>query len=150
MQTTTQISACDVVIRLDTDVDFTLADISGSSNSVTLNRLTQVSDAIRSFGSDFPIRQACGRDADITLRAIYSEDEAEAKQLLNDWYENHNQDRRTLQVDVPNSDPGSDRYTFEVYLASLNMSLESGTPGPVLLEASLKPSGTFTWAEIGS
>ncbi len=127
-----------------------LSDISGSSNSVTMNRLTQVSDAIRSFGSDFPIRQACGRDADITLKVIYSTSQLEAKQCLNDWYENHNTDLRTLQVDLPDGLPGSDRYTFQVFLATLNMGIEAGTPNPILVEASLKPSGTFTCAVIAS
>jgi hypothetical protein len=128
-----------------------LADISGSSNSVTLNRMTQVSDAIRTFGgTDFPIRQACGRDAEITLKVIYSMSQIESKQILNDWYENHHTDRRTLQVFMPDALPGSDKYEFEVYLERLNVSVESGTPAPIMIEATLKPSGTFTWSVVAS
>ena len=150
-QTVTQISGCDVVIKLETDVPFQMMDISGSSNSVTINRTTQVSDAIRTFGgTDFPVRQACGRDAEITLRVIYSTAEVEAKQILNDWYENHHGDRRNIEIYLPDNSAGSDKYAFDVYLASLNMSVDSGTPNPIMIEAALRPSGTFTWSLVAS
>jgi len=148
-QTTSAINACDAVIKLDNGAG-NLADISGSSNSITLNRLTQVSDAFYSFGGRFPIRKACGKDADITLRVVYSGDDAEALYILNDWYENHNTDARSLRVEIPDGDPGGDRYDFEVLLGTLNMDATSGEPNPILVEASLRPTGTFTWSVIGS
>lgn len=148
-QSTTQINACDVVIKLDNDGGV-LQDISGSTNTININRLNRVGDGVRTFGSRFPLRAACGKDAEITMRAVYSGNELEAKQLLNEWYENHNDEARTLQVDIPDSDPGGDRYTFEVLLENLRIDVEAGNPDPVGIEANMKPTGTFTWAEIGS
>lgn len=148
-QSTTQVNACDVVVKIDNAAG-NLQDISGSSNQVSFDLQNKVGDGIRTFGTDFPLRAVCGRDAAISMRAVYSGDEGEAKQLLMDWYFNHNKDARTLVIDIPDSDPGGDRYTFEAYLEHVNVPVEAGNPDPILLEASFKPTGTYTWAEIGS
>ncbi len=148
-QTSTAITACDVVAKLDNDAGV-LVDISGASNRISIRRTTRVSGGTYTFGSAFPVRKACGKDAEITFRAVYTEDEAEARHLLEEWYENHYSQARTLQVDVPDGDAGSQRYSFEVLLESLNFDAEAGSAEPVLMEAVLRPTGTFTWAEVGS
>ncbi len=148
-QTTTGINACDAVIKLDNDSGV-LVDISGVSNNVQMNRVNRVSDGTRTLGTDYPFRLVCGKDANITLRIVYSTEEAEAMQLLNDWYENHNTDARTLQIDVPDGNPGSDRYSFEVLLSELPIPIDAEEAGPIMVEVTLLPTGTFSWAQIGS
>lgn len=148
-QTTSQVNSCDSTLKLD-DEGGNLQDISGSSNAVTIERLQKVGDGLRTFGNDFSVRAACGRDANITLRAVYSQADSEATFLLNDWYHNHPKTLRTFIADIPDSLPGSDRYTFEVLLESLRFDDESGNPDPILIEAAFKPSGTFTWSVVSS
>ncbi len=148
-QTTSQVNACNAVLKLDNS-EGNLADISGSSNRVSITLTNIVSEPVRTFGSQFGIRTVCGKDSSITLRVVYSEDESEAKQVLLDWYQNHNQDSRTFQVDNPDSEAGSDRFTFECKLGEMTMDLDPSEPGPTMIEAQLRPTGTFSWAEIGS
>ncbi len=147
--TTSGINACDVVVRIDPDVGF-LQDISGESNSVDINLETKVSDGVRVFGDPFPIRKACGKDASIKIRVVYSEDGAEAMHLFEGWYQDHYADTRTVQIDVPDSDVGSDRYTFECFLVRLPIPLKTDDPGIVMVEIDLLPTGTFSIAEISS
>ncbi len=148
-QTTTQINGCDAVLKIDNAAG-NLADISGSSNSISIERLNQVGDGVRTFGSRFKVRAACGKDANISVKILYTADGAEALALLNDWYENHNEDSRSLRLDMPDSDPGSDRYDFEVFIESFRFDVEAGNSDPILCEVAFKPTGTFTCAEIGS
>lgn len=148
-QTTSQISSCDTTIKLD-DENGILNDITGSSNSVSIERLQNVGDGLKTFGTDFPVRQACGRDANISLRVVYSQADNEALYILNDWYHNHKGTSRSFQVDVPDSNPGSDRYAFEVFLQSLRFDDEAGSADPIMVEVALRPTGTFTWTVVGS
>lgn len=148
-QSTTQINSCDSVIKLDNGAG-NLADISGSSNAVTLNRLVEIGDGVRTFGEAYKLRAACGKDAEITMKIVYSGDDAEALFILNDWYENSHETPRTLQVDIPDSDPGGDRYTFEVFLEKLSFDDNAGSADPILVDVSFKPTGAFSWVVIGS
>jgi len=148
-QSISQVNGCDLVVKLDNGSGIPI-DISGSSNSVNTERLVEVGSGVKTFGSSFPIRAACGKDANISLKAVYSGDDAEATFMLNDWYENHHKDHRTLQVDCPDSLPGSDRYIFEVFLTSLKIDYMAGQADPILVEATFKPTGTFSWAVVAS
>jgi hypothetical protein len=146
-QTTSQVNACDVVIKLD-DVNGELDDISGSSNECSMD-LTNDLGVLTTFGVRFPVRQECKSDATINLKIIYSMDETEALSILRGWYFT-TRGHRTIQIDVPDGDVGGDRYTFECFLESLGIPLKSDDPNPILVEAVLKPTGTFTCSEIGS
>lgn len=148
-QTTTQVNSCDTTVKID-DENGVLIDVTGSSSAVDAEFVQNVGEGLRTFGTDWPVRQACGRDGTFTWRAVYSLDNAEAKYILNDWFFNHPKTRRTFQMDVPDSNPGSDRYSFECYLATLRFSDEAGSPDPIMMEATLRPSGAVSWTSIGS
>lgn len=148
-QSTTAINGCDGVIKIDNDAGVPV-DVSGSANSVGMERSVRISDGVFTFGTDQPIRKTCGKDAAISLKIVYTTEEAEALQLLNDWYENHHKDARSVVIELPDSNPGSDRYTYECLLEKLNIEVEAGSPDPILVDVDLKPTGTFTWANIGS
>jgi len=148
-QTTAAINACDVVVKLDNDGNpQTLVDISGSSNQVTMN-LTNALGVLHMFGSRWPIRLECKSDAEITLRAVYSEVDAEAVRQLLRWYFT-DRGHKTLTVDVPDGSAGGDKYTFEVFLASLSIPLDGADANPVLVEAVMQPTGEFTLTAIAS
>lgn len=146
-QTTTAINFCDAVIKLDNQGGG-LVDISGSSNDVTMDLQNKLGEAF-TYSSKFPVRKECKKDATINLKVVYSQADQEAMDLLLDWYYN-TFGSKTITVDTPNSDPGGDRFTFEVFLESLNMPGKSDDANPTLCTAVLKPTGSFTRAIIGS
>ena len=148
-QTTTAINGCDGVIKVDNDAG-NLQDISGSSNQITIERLLRTSDDVYTFSTDYPLTLTCGKKATVTIRIVYSTDELEGMQLFNEWYENHATTKRTVQIDLPDSTAGSDRYTFECLIERFTFSTEAGDANPIMAEIVLKPSGTFTWAQVGS
>lgn len=148
-QTTSQVNSCDTTVKID-DENGVLQDVTGSSSAVDPEFLQRVGDGLRTFGTDWPVRAACGRDGTFTWRAVYSQDASEAKYILMDWFFNHSKTSRTFQVDVPDSNPGSDRYAMECFLESLRFSDESGNPDPIMVEAVLRPTGAISWTPITS
>ncbi len=148
-QTTTNITACDAVMKLETQPEGTLLDISGSMNSVTM-RFLQPTGQLRTFGSRFYVRGQCGQDAELSARAVYSEDDSEAINILRDWYFNHPGTLRKFQVFLPDASAGSDKYEFSTLLVDLEIPAESGNADPVLCAFTLSPSGTFSWSKVAS
>jgi hypothetical protein len=145
--TTTSLNACDAVIKLDNTAG-NLADISGSSNEVTMD-LTNDLGKVTAFGGRFPLRKECKSDATINLKAVYSGDDAEALLILMKWYFT-DRGSRTITISIPDDSPGADLYTFEVFLESLNVPAKSDDPNPILVSAVMKPTGTYTWTTVGS
>jgi hypothetical protein len=143
------VNGCDTTVELD-DENGNLQDVTGSSSGVDQEFIQNVGDGLRTFGTDFKVRAACGRDGTVTWRAVYSQADSEALYMLNDWYFNHPKTVRTFRVSIPDKLPGSDQYTFEMLLASLRIPDESGNPDPILVEASLIPTGIFGWSVIAS
>lgn len=147
-QTNSQINACDAVIKLQT-VSGNLMDISGSSNEVSMD-LTNDVGQLTTFQARFPVRSSCKSDATINLRVIYTMSQAEAMQILKDWYFNHHGTIRRIQIYLPDDDAGSDMYQFDVILASLNIPVQSSDANPILVSAVLNPSGAFTLSTVAS
>ncbi len=146
-QTTTQVNGCDVVVNLDNTAG-TLTDISGSSNEVSMDFNNNLGE-FRTFGSTWPVRMMCGADATISFNAVYSLAASEAKDILMDWFFT-DRDLRTIQVDIPDSSVGSDRYTFQVLLETLNVPVAADEAAPILIAATMRPSGEVTYAAIAS
>jgi len=145
--TTSQVNACDVVVQLDNGAGV-LADISGSSNEVSMDFTNQLGQ-LSVFGADFYVRQECKRDASISLSLVYTQDDAEAMNILLDWYF-ATRGQKSLRVEIPNGDPGGDRFDFEVFLESFPVPVQSDDANPILVAAVLKPTGTFSRSVIGS
>jgi len=124
-------------------------DISGSSNRLNMDLMSNIG-ATRSFGTIFPVRLVCGKDATITLRAIYSEGNSEAMEILKDWYENHYADSRELTVSLPDGTAGSDRYRFQVLLERLPIPADVEDPAAILVEVTLLPTGEFHISSVAS
>lgn len=146
-QTTTAVNACDVVVNLDNTAG-TLVDISGSSNEVSMDFNNSLGE-FRTFGTEWPVRMQCGADATISFNAIYSTTASEAVDILKDWFFT-DRDSRTIRVDIPDSSVGSDRYTFEVYLETMSVPVAVEEPAPILVSATMKPTGEVTLSTIAS
>jgi hypothetical protein len=147
-QTTTAVNACDVVVSLDDDAG-TLDDISGSSNQVSMSMSRQVAETF-TFDGDWAIKKGCKKAVTISLQAVYSVTDSEATNVLVDWYFNSAGTSRTIQIDVPDSTVGSDRYSGEMTIESLDIPLDASDAGVILVSASLSNDGAFTRTAISS
>lgn len=143
--TTTAISASDAVISLD-NAGGTLTDISGSSNSLTLTLNKALGD-FNVFGLDWGKSQEGKRRATVSMQIVYTTTASEAIDLLNAWYFSGS-GVRTLRVDVPDSNTGSDRYEMEVLLESLEWTADSSADGPSMVSVSLRADGEVTLTTI--
>ena len=141
-QTETAINACDVDIELDDDAGAEKS-IKGSSNSLAMNFDKDIKP-FRTFGSRWPKRLECGKDASFTLGAVYSSAADEAFDLLKTWYFEADPGARTLNVYIPKKNVGADFYTGEFRLKSMTWSLSPDEAGPVMVQAVLEPSGAVS------
>ena len=141
-QTSTGINGCDVAIWLD-KAGGTLTDISGSSNKIDLN-FDQELAMFRTFGSKWPKRLECGKDASFALDVIYSSAADEGLDILKDWFFATDPGARTLKIYVPDKNVGSDVYSCEVRIENLTFSAEAGAADPIMVSASLLPDGEVT------
>lgn len=147
-QTTSAVNACDVVVQLD-DADGTLTDISGSSNQASINLSANTAETY-TFSGDFAIKKSCKKAVSISLSVLYTTEDAEGSNILLDWYFNSLNTSRSIQIDVPNSNAGSERYAGEVILESLSVPLTADDAGIIIVSASLSNDGAFTRSIISS
>jgi len=68
--TSTAINGCDAQILM-AGPDGTMYDISGSSNEFTLDFNNVIGD-YKVYGSKWPLRLQCGKDASLTLNVVYT------------------------------------------------------------------------------
>ena len=144
-QTTTSVNACDVDIRLDDDAG-TPISISGSSNTVEMEFAQEVQAYWTMYAGRMPHRNSTREDAAIGIRIVYSTATNEALDLLTNWYFNYPNTARTVTVYVPEYIIGADTYSGEVLLEKLNIPAESEDSAPIIAQAVLLPTGSWTKA----
>lgn len=142
-QTTTHVNACDVGVWLD-DINGTARDISGSSNAASLTFSQNIGE-MPTFGTDWPRRLACGRDATCKLTVIYSTAANEGKDILVDWFfGSDHSSARTMSIYIPDKNVGSDMYSGNWVLESLDIPVQAGDGKPIAVSASLSCDGEIT------
>lgn len=146
-QTTSAVNACDAVVKLDNE-DGVLADISGSSNEVSMDFNNDLGE-FKSFGTRWRGRLECGSDASIKLNIIYSQNDAEALTKLREWFF-VDRGQKTLVVEIPDSSVGGDRYTMEVFLEKMSVPVKADEAAPIMVSCDLKPTGTVQCEVITS
>lgn len=142
-QTTTKVNACDVSVWLDNAAG-TLNDISGSSNGIDMTFTRELGE-LRTYQSKWPVRMGCGKDVEITLRAIYSTASDEAADILRNWFFASTPGSRSFHIYIPDKNVGSDHYYGEVTLGDMSFSPDPTEPGPILIEATLMADGEFSY-----
>lgn len=142
--TTTAINACNASIWMD-KLGGTLTDISGSSNAVNLD-FSQEIGMYRTFGSKWPTRLTCGKDARWTLNIVYSSAADEAFDVLKKWFFATNPGNRTVKLYLPDKNVGSDVFSGEFKLESLSWPASAGQAEPINVTAVLLPDGEVTHA----
>lgn len=141
-QTTTHVNACDVSVWLD-NLAGTLTDISGSSNGVSM-QFSIETGMLRTFQAKWPVRTECGKDAEITLKAVYSTAADEAYDILKNWFFASTPGARSFSCYIPNKNVGSDHYYGEVRLGGgFGFDADPTEPGPIAVEVTLLPDGEF-------
>lgn len=141
-QTSTALNACDASIWLDKAAG-TLTDISGSSNSISLNFDHDVKP-FRTFGSKWPKRLECGKDAAFTINVVYSSAADEGWSVCKLWYFAAIPGARTLKIYMPNKNVGSDVFYCEARIKSFSFQLSPDEAGPVMVQMQLEPDGEVT------
>lgn len=147
-QTTNAVNACNVNLQVD-DATGTLADISGSSNQASMDFSLQVAETF-TFDGDWAIKKSCKKAVTLSIQALYSLNDGEASNILEDWFHNSSGTSRTVQVDVPDGNGGSFRYSGEFILESYGLPLAADDAGVILLGFSLSNDGAVTRAAIAS
>lgn len=146
-QTTDAVNACDVVVQVD-DSTGALADVSGSTNQASLSFSRAVAETF-TFEGDWAIKKSCKKSVTLSLQALYSLNDAEGSNIMEDWFHNDNTSR-SVQIDVPNGSGGSFRYTGEFTLESYDLPLSADDAGVILMGFSLSNDGAVTRAAIAS
>lgn len=143
--TTTAVNACDCIVSMD-DAGGNLVDISGNSNNVKLDFSKDIGE-FKPFGSKWPIRLDCGKDAKLAIDFVYTTTASEGFQMLKAWFHSGS-GLRTFRIDVPDSSNGNDRYEGEFLLENFSVTLDSDTADPITVTASFMPSGEVTISTI--
>lgn len=148
--TTTATNACSAVVSIDNGAGV-LTNVSGSGTSATMTLKTELGD-YKVFGDRWRYRLACAQDTEISLDVVYTTTADEGFDILRDWWFDPTAHAvaRTVRIDMPDSETGSDRYTAEMMLEQLSWDMPAGEPGPVIVTAALKPNGEMRHDEIGS
>lgn len=147
-QTTDSVNACNVVLMVD-DSTGTLVDISGSANEATMDFSIQSSETF-TFEGDWAIKKSCKKAVTMSINALYSLNDAEASNILEDWFHNSSTTSRTVQLDVPNDSGGSFRYSAEWIIEGYNLPVSATEAGVIILGFSLSNDGEVTRAAIAS
>jgi hypothetical protein len=147
-QTTTAVNACDAVVQLDKSGG-ALTNISGSANNVSMNITQNIGEAT-TFDGDWTIKKACGKSVSVSLAVVYSVTADQGLHVLRDWMFAATPGSRTIQIDIPDGSVGSDRYSGEMVIESLDIPASSDEPGPILVSASLSNDGAFAHTTISS
>lgn len=149
-QTTTQISSNSWVIKID-NASGSLTDISGVDTKATIEPDRESKETFTAEGENAIV--TVGKSTvKIAIEIVYSSATAEGKQLLNLWYYGTSavsKASRTIQLDVPDSATGSDRYTGEVKLSKPpSFELDASKAEPLILKAEFMNDGLITWSTI--
>lgn len=140
----TVVNGCDAAIWLD-NASGTPKDISGTSNNFTINLTKKVGESA-TFGSKGPRRLGCGSDATLDLTILYSTDSDQAMDILKAWMLS-SLSSRTVTMFVPTKNVGSDKYSGEWMLESLNIPVQAGEGKPIEVKARLLIDGDITIVE---
>jgi len=142
-QTTTSVNACDVVIKVDA-AESGLTDISGSSNQCSMSMSSNTGQTF-TFDGQWAIQKVCKTSASVSVQAVYSTNDAEAANILLDWWFGTNYNvARTVEISIPDETSGSDTYSGEFVLSTCNIPLSAEDAAPILVSFELLNQGAFT------
>ena len=98
----------------------------------------------KALGSRWPVRRNCGKDATANLIVIYSTAADEGLDILKDWFFSAAPNSRTMKVYLPDKNVGSDVYSGEWQMESLDVPVAANEATPIVVTAVLKSDGEIT------
>lgn len=144
---TTAANACDVFLFLD-DGAGALTEITGNANTANLSLNTEVG-GYSVFGYRWEKKLACGSSGELTIDIVYDEDADSGYDIVRDWYFGGDYaTARSLRIQVP--DNAGEQFDFEVMLSSLELPLDRGEAGPIMVSVTLPIDGDIVHSTIGS
>jgi hypothetical protein len=138
-ETTSAINACNVALHLDNSSGVPV-DISGSANRVEPQFSQQIGE-YQVFGGAWLKRLVCKKDATLNLQIVYSTAANEGWKILKDWWQNHNDEPRTVRFMVPEEEIGADDFSGEFLISTMNAPFDGTQAGPVLVALTLLQTG---------
>lgn len=135
-ETTTAKNACDIKLLVDNSSGI-LVDISGSANRVEA-AFTQQMGEYPVFGGAWVKRLICKKDATVTVQIVYTTAANEGWKLLKDWWNNYNDQPRTIRWMAPTDEVGADDFHGEVLIDSMTVPFDGGQAGPVMVALTLR------------
>lgn len=150
MTTSTQIASNASVIQLD-NASGTLVNISGVSTKVSIKPERDAKETYV-FDNENAITTVGKSKVTVSAEIVYSSATAEAKQLLNLWYYGSStvtKASRTIEVYIPDTASGSDKYYGEVKLsAPPNFELDASKAEPLILKVEFMNDGAWSWTTV--
>lgn len=141
-ETTTAVNACDVRIYVDNDAG-TPVDVSGSSNAVTMTVNVETGQ-YRVFSNRWKKSLECGKDLSLTINAVYTTADSEAKDILADWAMATTSGARTITIYVPDKNVGSDKWSGEWRIQTFEFGADVSEPGAIPITATFISDGTIS------
>lgn len=139
--TTTAFGPGNLALRVN-DAGGTLRNVSGSTGKVSSNFETKIGE-FHVFGENYPIRTPGKKNATFTVTGVATTAINELRDLIENWYWGANDAARYFEIDLPDSDPGSIRYSGNVLLKSYKFDADAGSENPVMFEIELMPTGAI-------
>lgn len=129
-------------IMLPKAVSLVQTDISGTANEVTINGTNMLTGA-RTFGTAWSQQFGGLLDLTVNLTGYYTVTADQVADLLTTWYITYPDQARNIQIDLPNDDVGSKRWTIPAKIETLNIGpISAGTTEPMKITATFKSHGT--------
>src|SRR5574341_80841 len=143
---TTKLPRHGYVIQVDKTPGGALQDISSSCGDCDIDPTKEMGTV---YTADTRFRQTVeggGLYCQVTVRVIRTTGANEAYDIFRTWYMEASPTARSLQIDWPNSNSGSERISGEFSLQSFQAARRSPGSGEAeILEAVLASDGTYTW-----
>jgi hypothetical protein len=129
---------------IEAQLGTTTVDLSGSSNSCTINMEIVVGEAYV-FNDKWPARVMTAKNCVIDLAAWYSSASDEALDYFRDWWAEAAPAPRTLTFYIPSKTVGADKISGKFVFNGLNAAVKTAETQPIPITTQLMNSGAITW-----
>jgi len=129
---------------IEAELGTSTADLSGSSNSLTINMEIIIGEAYV-FGDKWPQRCMTAKNCTIDLAAWYSSTNNEALDYFRDWWAETAPEPRQFTIYIPSKTDGSDMIQGDFVFNGVNAAVKTAETQPIPVTTQLQNSGAVTW-----
>lgn len=143
MATSTTMLYSNCVIEAESGT--TTVDLSGSSNSLTINLETVIGEA-SVFGDSWPQRVINAKNLTIDLAAWYSSAANEAADYFQDWFNESVPAAKTFSIYLPSKTVGATKISGDFVFSGMTIGAKAADTQPMTIQTQLLNAGTVTVA----